>query len=304
VRATAITAVFLIAAVCAATLIAQAPASQAPATQGAATQAPPKPPAAAQTPAPQAPAAPAPPPPFVAALAQTNPHYAEMQKWGIHDEKRPLPPVVDPGQAGPPSPVPNDAIVLFDGKDLSSWTNAKGEPAGWTVRDGYMEVKKGAGSIKTKAGFGDCQLHVEWASPAPAVGTSQDRGNSGVYLMDTYEVQVLDSYEAKTYADGLAAAIYGQYPPLVNASRKPGEWQTYDIIFHAPRFAADGRLLSAATMIVFHNGVLVHDNDELTGPTAWKARPPYKAHADKLPISLQDHGHPVRFRNIWIREMK
>jgi hypothetical protein len=164
-----------------------------------------------------------------------------------------------------------------------------------------MEAVKGAGSIQTKDGFGDCQLHVEWASPAVVAGDSQGRGNSGVFLMNTYEVQVLDCYNNKTYADGMTASIYGQYPPLVNACRKPGEWQTYDIVFHAPRFDAAGKLLRPARMTVFHNGLLVHDNDELTGPTAHKARPPYAVHPDKMPISLQDHGNPVRFRNIWIR---
>lgn len=234
--------------------------------------------------------------------AQTN-RRAEMQKWPVHDESRPMPPVVDPGPAPAPAPVPSDAIVLFNGRDLSQWTTSKGTPAKWLVRDGYMEVVKDTGSIRTTRGFGDCQLHVEWATPTPAKGTGQDRGNSGVFLMDTYEVQVLDSYQSKTYADGMAAAIYGQYPPLVNASRKPGEWQTYDIVFHRPRFDQQGALVSPARMTVFHNGVLVQDDEELTGPTAHKARPPYKAHADKLPVSLQDHGHPVRFRNIWIREL-
>jgi hypothetical protein len=229
---------------------------------------------------------------------------AGVEKWGVHDEARPLPPVVDPGPAGPPAPVPADALVLFDGKDLSNWTTSKGAPATWTVKDGYMEVARKSGAIQTKQGFGDCQLHVEWATPAPAVGEGQDRGNSGVFLMNTYEVQVLDSYNSTTYADGTAAAIYGQYPPLVNASRKPGEWQTYDIVFHAPRFDANGGLVSPARLTVIHNGVLVQDDEELTGPTAHKARPPYKAHADKLPISLQDHSHPVRYRNIWIRELK
>jgi hypothetical protein len=233
-----------------------------------------------------------------------NPRAADLQKWSIHDETRPMPPVVDPGAAGPPTPVPSDALVLFDGRDLSGWTNAKGAPAGWQVRDGYMEVVKGSGGIRTVRGFGDCQLHVEWASPAAAVGSGQDRGNSGVFLMDMYEVQVLDSYNSKTYADGMAAAIYGQFPPLVNASRQAGEWQTFDIVFHAPRFDEQGGLRSPARMTVFHNGVLVQDNEELTGPTANKARPPYKAHADTLPISLQDHSHPVRYRSIWIRELQ
>ena len=240
----------------------------------------------------------------VAAQAPGGSRAAELQKWAVHDETRPMPPVVDPGPAGPPAPVPADAIVLFDGKDLSGWTTAKGAPAAWLVKDGYMQVVKGTGAIQTVRGFGDCQLHIEWATPSPALGSSQDRGNSGVFLMNTYEVQVLDSYDAKTYADGMAAALYGQYPPLVNASRKPGEWQTYDIVFRAPRFDASGAVVSRARMTVIHNGVLVHDAQELTGPTAHKARPPYKAHADKLPIGLQDHGHPVRFRNIWLRELQ
>jgi len=239
----------------------------------------------------------------VAPQIPPNARAADLQKWAIHDETRPMPPVVDPGPAGPPAPVPSDAIVLFDGRDLSGWTNAKDGAAAWPVRDGYMEAVKGAGAIKTTRVFGYCQLHVEWASPSPAVGAGQDRGNSGVFLMGLYEVQVLDSYNSKTYADGMAAAIYGQFPPLVNASRAPGEWQTYDIAFHAPRFDGSGALVTPARMTIFHNGILVHDNDTLTGPTANKARPPYKVHADKLPISLQDHAHPVRFRNIWVREL-
>ncbi len=238
-------------------------------------------------------------------LAQTpNPRLAELQKWTVHDETRPMPPVVDPGPAGPASPVPSDATVLFGGQDLSAWVNNKGAAAAWTVRDGYFEVVKGTGSIRTRAEFGDAQLHIEWATPASGEGAGQNRGNSGVFLMNIYEVQVLDSYNNKTYADGSAAAIYGQFPPLVNASRKPGEWQSYDIVFRAPRFDAAGALQEPARMTVVHNGVLVHDNVTLTGPTAHKARPPYKAHAPKLPISLQDHAHPVRFRNIWIRELQ
>ena len=240
----------------------------------------------------------------MAAAAQVTGRMAEMKKWAVHDESRPLPPVVDPGPAQPPSPVPSDAVVLFDGKDLSHWTNAKGTPADWQVRDGHMEVVKGKGAIRTRQGFGDCQLHVEWATPSPAVGAGQDRGNSGVFLMDTYEVQVLDSYRSDTYADGMAGAIYGQYPPLVNAARQPGEWQAYDIVFHAPRFDGKGEAISPARMTIFLNGVLIQDNEELTGPTAHKARPPYRAHADRMPLSLQDHGHPVRFRNIWVRELK
>ncbi len=239
----------------------------------------------------------------VSAQAPNASRAAELQKWGVHDTTRPMPPVVDPGPAGPPAAVPADAVVLFDGKDLSGWTTAKGAPVKWLVKDGYMEAVKGAGSIQTVRGFGDCQLHVEWATPAPAVGSGQDRGNSGVFLMNTYEVQVLDSYQSNTYADGMAAALYGHYPPLVNVSRRPGEWQTYDIVFRAPRFDQNGAVTSPARFTVFHNGVLVHDAQELTGPTVHKARPPYKAHADRLPIGLQDHSHPVRFRNIWIREL-
>jgi hypothetical protein len=237
-------------------------------------------------------------------VAQTNRRAAGLQKWRIHDEARPLPPVVDPGPAPPSLPAPSDAIVLFDGKDLQQWTNSKGAQAGWQVKDGYFEVVNKTGSIKTKRAFGDCQLHVEWASPSKPAGSGQNRGNSGVFLMEIYEVQVLDSYNNPTYSDGSAGAIYGQYPPLVNACRKPGEWQAYDILFRAPRFDKSGKLVTPARMTVFHNGILVQDNQELTGPTAHKERPPYQAHAGKLPISLQDHGHPVRFRNIWIRELQ
>ena len=161
-----------------------------------------------------------------------------------------------------------------------------------------------AGSLVTKQAFGDAQLHIEFRTPTPPKGDSQERGNSGVFLMGLYEVQVLDSYHNITYADGHAAAIYGQYPPLVNASRPPGEWQTYDIVFHRPRFDADGKVLRPARVTVIHNGVLVQDNVELSGPTANKARPPYVKHADALPLSLQDHGDLVQYKNIWIRKLE
>jgi hypothetical protein len=223
--------------------------------------------------------------------------------WPPADSTRPQPPVVTPGPAGAPVPAPSDAIVLFDGKDLSRWRSDSGKPAAWTVRDGYMEVKPGAGTIQTAQGFGSVQLHIEWASPTPPEGESQERGNSGVYLMGLYEVQVLDSYDNPTYADGAAASLFGQYPPLVNASRKPGEWQTYDIVFDAPEFKSDGSLERPAVVTVFQNGVLVQDHVVLTGPTAYLERPPYKAHADKLPLMLQDHGHRVRYRNVWVREL-
>jgi len=228
-------------------------------------------------------------------------------QWKIHDPNRPLPPVIDPGTSSTPDApgrAPSDATVLFDGKDLSKWTGEKGKPAKWKVENGYMEVVPDTGYIFTRAAFGDCQLHVEFAEPVPPTGESQGRGNSGVFLMGLYEIQVLDSYQNKTYADGQAAAVYGQYPPLVNASRPPGEWQTYDIIFHGPRFTKDGKLLHPARVTVVHNGVLVQDNVLLTGPTAHGKRPPYKLHPEKLPLALQDHGDPVRFRNIWIRELK
>jgi len=227
--------------------------------------------------------------------------------WPIHDRSRPQPKVVDPGTASTPERPgrpPSDAVVLFDGKDLSKWRSSKdGGPAPWRISDGYFEVAKGTGGIETVDSFGDCQLHVEWATPSPAVGEDQDRGNSGVFLMGLYEVQVLDSYAAQTYPDGQAGALYGQYPPLVNASRAPGEWQAYDIVFHAPRFDKDSKLLSPARATVLQNGVLVQDESELTGPTAHKARPPYVAHAPRRPLGLQDHAHPVRFRNLWIREL-
>jgi len=223
----------------------------------------------------------------------------------IHSLTRPQPPVVDPGPMPGMRKPPVDAIVLFDGTSLVGWHSAdsSGQPARWKVADGYMEVVAGAGNIATTRGFGDVQLHIEWMAPTPAHGDGQERGNSGVFLMGIYEVQVLDSYQNTTYADGQAGAIYGQYPPLVNASRPPGEWQTYDIVFHRPRFDANGGVTSKARMTILHNGVLVQDNVTLTGPTAHKRRPPYAKHADRLPLILQDHGDPVRFRNIWVREI-
>jgi hypothetical protein len=179
-----------------------------------------------------------------------------------------------------------------------------GSPTKWIMKDGYMECVKGSGYIRTLQNFGDCQLHVEWAMPVPAEGEGQGRGNSGVFLgFDRYEIQVLDSYQNKTYADGSAGSVYIQYPPLVNACREPGKWQTYDLVYTAPRFDADGKLLSPARVTVFHNGVLIQNNVELTGPTGWLERAPYKAHPEKQPIAFQDHGNPVRFRNVWVREL-
>lgn len=225
--------------------------------------------------------------------------------WPIHATDRPRPPIVAPGNPALPVPPPADAIVLFNGTGLIKWQGDAGAPARWHLVDGLaMEVTPGAGTLSTRDAFGDVQLHVEWASPKPARGKDQDRGNSGVFLMGRYEVQVLDSYENITYADGQAAALYGQYPPLVNVSRRPGEWQSYDIVFHRPRFGEGRTLLAPARFTVLHNGVLVQDNVALSGPTAHQARPPYEAHADRLPLSLQDHGHKVRFRNIWLRELE
>ena len=227
-----------------------------------------------------------------------------VTEWPQHSTSRPQPRVVDPGPATAPIPAPSDAIVLFDGTSLEQWrvNDDTHGPAKWKVSNGYMEVVPGAGGIATARGFGDAQLHIEWQAPPPK-GEGQERGNSGVFLMERYEVQVLDSYKNVTYPDGQAAAVYGQFPPLVNASRPPGEWQTYDIVFHAPRFDAQGKLLLPARMTVFHNNVLVQDNVTLVGPTSNQRRAPYEAHPDKLPIALQDHGNPVRFRNIWLREL-
>ena len=237
-----------------------------------------------------------------AATAQTQ----VDPKYEIHDRNRPLPVVVDAGTASTPEQPgrpPSDAIMLFDGKDLSRWQHKDGSAAKWKVENGYFEVVPKTGQLYTKDSFGDCQLHVEFSEPNPAKGEDQDRGNSGVFLHGLYEVQVLDSYQSKTYADGQAAAVYGQFPPLVNASRPPGQWQNYDIIFHGPRFDTSGKLLRPARMTVLHNGVLVQDNVELTGPTGHHQRPPYVAGPEKLPLSLQDHNHPVRYRNIWLRPL-
>jgi hypothetical protein len=236
-----------------------------------------------------------------AGFAQPDPN------WLDHDRNRPQPPVVTPVSASTqeqPGKPPSDATVLFDGKDLSQWASMDGSPTKWITRDGYMECVKGSGYIRTLQNFGDCQLHVEWAAPTPAQGEGQGRGNSGVFLgLDRYEIQVLDSFGNKTYADGGAGAIYGQYPPLANVCRPPGQWQMYDIVYTAPRFDAEGKRLSPVRLTVFHNGVLIQNNVELTGPTSWLERAPYQAHPEKQPISLQDHGNPVRFRNIWVREL-
>jgi hypothetical protein len=220
--------------------------------------------------------------------------YGQQFKEYLSGIKWPDVKVVDPGL---PGEHPADAIALFDGKDMSQWANGDT----WKVQDGY--VITGKKDIRTKQSFGDCQLHVEWASPSQVSGSGQGRGNSGVYLMGLYEVQILDSYENATYQDGQAGAIYKQHPPLVNVCRKPGEWQTFDIIFSAPRFDEQGKLAKPAYITVLQNGVLVQNHFELLGATSFNAAPAYTAHAAKLPLLLQYHNNKVRFRNIWIREL-
>lgn len=222
--------------------------------------------------------------------------------WKAHDWDRPRPSIVTPGESNLPALPPSDAIVLFDGKDLSQWRAADGGPAKWVIKDGVMESVPGSGYIFSAQAFGDVQLHVEWASPAKVEGNSQGRGNSGVFLQGLFEVQVLDSFENKTYADGQAGAVYGQYPPLVNASRKPGEWQSYDIVFRRPKFV-EGKLEQPARITVLHNGVLIQDNVRPLGPTSWLQHGQYSAGPEKLPLSFQDHGNPVRYRNVWVREL-
>ena len=234
-------------------------------------------------------------------------------KWRVHDKNRPMAPVVTPGAENhlPPS----DAIVLFDGKDLTAkWIGKEAIKEGdkvvgwkdidprWKIENGYAEINK-TGDIRTRDGFGSCQLHIEWMAPNPPKGSSQGRGNSGVFFMDKYECQVLDNYENITYADGAATSMYGQTPPLVNACRKPGEWQAYDIVFNAPKFEGD-KVVRPASMTVFHNGVLTQNHTELIGASTHKQVGKYSPHPDKLPIRLQDHGDPVRYRNIWIRPLE
>jgi Domain of Unknown Function (DUF1080) len=220
-------------------------------------------------------------------------------KWRIHDGNRPRPKVVTPG-ALVAMPPPSDAIVLVGGgNDLSHWQTANGSAAPWTMAAGVVQT--GKGFIQTKQQFTDVQLHVEFATPSQVSGDSQERGNSGVFLAGVFEIQVLDSFNNLTYADGQAAAMYGQHPPLVNASRPPGEWQSYDITFKAARFNGE-KLETPATVTVFHNGVLVHYARPFWGGTAHKRIDPYQPAMARGPIRLQDHGNPVRYRNIWVRE--
>ena len=238
-------------------------------------------------------------------VGYTDTPFIPGSSYRVHDDARPQPQVVTPGDVnaeGAFLTAPSDAAVLFDGTDLREWQDEEGNKAQWKVADGYMEVVPRSGSIVTRRQFGDCQVHIEWASPADVNGESQGRGNSGVFLMGRYEIQVLDSYQNPTYADGAAAAIYGQCPPCVNACRPPGEWQSYDIVWVAPRFEGDA-LASPARVTVLHNGVVVHHNQELLGTTRHKAIPDYEPHGKTGPIKLQDHRDPVRYRNIWCRPL-
>lgn len=223
-------------------------------------------------------------------------------KWHIHDGTRPQPPIVTPGKtfsqlAAPPS----DAVVLFNGKDFSKWKGQKGEVQ-WKIQDDYMETTR-SGVIRTKDEFGDFQMHLEFATPEKVEGTGQGRGNNGVNIFGRYEIQILDSYENKTYPDGQAGAIYGQTPPLVNASRPPGQWQTYDIVFEAPRWDEKGQLTKKAYVTVLHNGVVIHNRRELFGGTTHRKILDYGKPQSKGFIELYEHGNPVRFRNIWIRPL-
>ncbi len=247
---------------------------------------------------------------------------SKTQPWKATEQWEPVPAKVNPGFFTAP---PSDAVVLFDGKDLSQWRKPnygygvnmeqataiikakskeqKYEEAGWLVKDGAMIVQPGSGAIETKRAFGDVQLHIEWLAPVDPGKKDQAYSNSGVFLMGLYEIQVLNSYENETYPNGQAGAIYKQHIPMVNASRPPGEWQSYDIIFNAPRFEEDGTLKTPAYLTAFHNGVLIQNHVELKGPAIYIGKPHYVQHPEKMPILLQDHGDKVRFRNIWVREL-
>jgi hypothetical protein len=226
-------------------------------------------------------------------------------KWRVHDDARPRPPVITPGTCSTndaPGKPPSDAVVLFDGSNLDAWRAEKGGPAPWKVENGYMEVVPHSGEIITRQEFGDSQLHVEFRTPSPPKGNSQGRSNSGIFLYGIYEIQVLDSYNNLTYADGQASAVYGQSPPLVNASRPPGEWQVYDIVYTGPRFK-DGKVEVPGYVTVFHNGVVTQNHTQILGATGHRTLPKLVVHGPKGPIALQDHGDPMRFRNIWIRPL-
>jgi hypothetical protein len=231
----------------------------------------------------------------------------EHHPWAVHDHNRPQPELVTPGSFSSqeePGKPPSDAIVLFDGKDLSQWEADKGDnvPTKWVVKDGAMECVPGSGFIRTKAKFGDCQLHVEWAAPTKIEGESQGRGNSGVFLMGLVEIQVLNNYDNPTYADGFAASVYGVNLPMANALRPPGQFQTYDIVFRRPVYK-DGQQIDPGYVTVFENGVLVQDHAMLEGPTGHMRRSHPGVFPEVGPLKLQDHGNPVRYRSIWYRPL-
>jgi hypothetical protein len=227
--------------------------------------------------------------------------------WHVHDPARPHPQQIRP--SGTPGGPPSDAVVLFDGGDLSRWNQrGRGADAGkfvdarWKVGDGWFEVAPNTGDLLSREKFGDCQIHVEWSSPTEIHANSQGRGNSGVLIMSRYEMQVLDAWDNPTYADGEASAIYGQWPPLVMPARRPGEWNTYDIAFEAPRFDGE-KLVRPAFVTLFYNGVIVHNRKEILGAMVYRKVATYTAHGAEEPLMLQDHHNPVRYRNIWVRRM-
>jgi hypothetical protein len=243
----------------------------------------------------------------MAALGYTDTPFIPGSQYRVHDSDRPQPRVVTPGTAGTPSrpgAAPSDAVMLFDGASLNGWVSCRdGSPAAWRLGKGWMQVQPKTGDIRSVAEFGSCQLHVEFCEPTRIKGESQGRGNSGVFLMGRYEIQVLDCYQNPTYSDGTTGAIYGQFPPLVNACRAPGEWQTYDIVWEAPSFA-DGQLAKPAFVTVFQNGIVIHHRQELQGPTRHRELAVYEPHPAVGPLQLQDHGDRVRYRNIWYRDLK
>jgi Domain of Unknown Function (DUF1080) len=230
---------------------------------------------------------------FISAQRTGDPKLTEV--WN------PVPAKISPGKTA--ADAPSDAIVLFDGKSGTAWQHTNGKDFNWKVDSGFIQVKPGTGNIQTKQSFGSCQLHIEWRAPYVVKGEGQGRGNSGIFLMSNYELQILDNYNNRTYSNGQAASLYKQRMPMVNACRPPGEWQSYDIIFTAPQFNADSSIRSAAKITVIHNGVLVQNNTEIWGGSEYIGIPSYKVHDSKLPIILQDHGDLVSFRNIWIREL-
>lgn len=226
-------------------------------------------------------------------------------KWHVHDNERPQPEVITPGTFSTqdaPGKAPSDAIVLFDGTNLDKWRSGD-EAAKWDLVDGAMQVKPKTGELTSKDEFGDCQLHIEWSAPNPPSGNSQGRGNSGLFMMNRYEIQILDNYNNPTYADGTASAIYGQTPPQVNAIRPPGEWNVYDIIWQGPRFK-EGKLEKPAYVTILVNGVVTQNHTMLIGDTPFKNVGKYNPHGETGPIRLQDHGNPMRFRNIWVRPLR